>query len=246
MGKADRRAVLQLTMALALAPVASAVRAAGTGPARLIAPPDAPMRFSREVLRELTGGVSIRAQREFRVRFRQYADGFIVDGEQVAVEVTMPPSLAKFAEIERTREPRMFPLALDPFGRVHRSGGKPVRDDAVGRAVAEAERQIAQQPIAAYEKADLRLFINHVHQTGTAITSQFPVDLFAPASPTSNAEREIALPGGAAGKVITRFASTCCDRTGLMLTASREIATIAGGERRMTIERWQLQPETAG
>ena len=241
MSNTDRRKVLQMLAAAAVVPALSSREVAAAESLSLISPPPGMMQFQRSVVRELTGGANISVTRGFAIEFVRVADGFIVDGQQMSVEVSTPPSLSAFADLERARvETGVFPITLDPFGQI--IGGHPAsaQGDEIETAFAEALQQIASQPLAPGEHADLRQFITALHQAGAMLTVAMPIDLFAPANNERSENRTVSLPSGDIGIVTSRFGSERDTLTGLMRRASREVMTEVEGDRRQTTEHWRL------
>lgn len=241
----DRRAMLRLTAALALAPLLStrAVFAAAAQPARSIRPPAYPMIYSRSLQRELPGGAMFEVSRRFAVQFKPDNGGFSIWGEQVSAEVDAPDSLSVLADLERQRiENGLFPLQLDSSGQII-SGA--VTDDAtrVEMALQEVSLQIATLERAADEKAELQQFVNAVQQAGARLTTHLPPDLFAPVQTEREANRALVLPGGTAGQINTRFQAAKDADTGLMQHAVREVLTSLDGQQRRIVERWTLAPQ---
>lgn len=238
----DRRRMLQLTMAAAVAPIAFAP-ARATTPDRLIAPPNGQMRYCRTVVRELADGNSFTLCRRFVVDFRQFAGGFMIHGAQEGVAVDAPTALAEFAAIEEARdESGMFPIALDPFGQILSTEVAPPGGDDVNLAVDQALADLAHQPISAEERAQLSAFIVALQQAGNRVTAHLPTDLFAPASAPRREERRIALPGGGEGMVASAFEGERDGNTGLMRTAEREVVTMVAGSSKRLREEWVLEP----
>lgn len=244
MNRIDRRAALRVALATALAPTVVSRASAAAVPAQgLINPPGGPMRYLRRVERILAGGASIAVTREFAVSFRRFADGFMLQGSQISVKAVVPAGLGSFARLEESRvEEGLFPVSLDPFGRITSTEAEMHVQTVVGRAFAEAEEQIASQPIAAEERDELRAFVRAIHNAGAMLTAQMPVDLFAPSVPGRSEEQAISLPTGERGVVFSRFEAVRDGTTGLMRTASREILTEIGGDRRRIGEAWRLMP----
>jgi hypothetical protein len=241
-GAVDRRAALRLALAAALAPALISGQARAqqvTG--GLIAPPAGPMRYSRAVSRDLVDGRIFRVARSFDVEFRRFDQGFMLHGQQVNVAVDAPAPLAQFAELERTRdESGLFPLALDPFGRILSPTGAPGDEADIERAVELAFAALSHQQLAQDERATLESFVAALHGAGTALMAYLPSDLFAPASMSRQQEQQITLPDGSAGRVSTRFEAQLETSTGLMREALREIVTEVGTSRRTTSESWSL------
>lgn len=246
MTRADRRKVLQFAMAASLAPALFARGAAaqeGLPTGSLISPPAGPMLYRRELTRELVAGAKIVTRRDFAIGFERLSDGFLVRGEQVAVDVALPETLARFAALEKARdESGLFPLSLDAFGRLRGDSGAPAPDDAIESAIALAKQRIEQQDLQRDEERELQAFVAGFHQAAAQMTAQIPTDLFAPARPLQEDGRVIALPTGEEGHFTNRFQSERDPATGLMRHASREILTEIGGDTRRTLERFWLMP----
>ena len=240
---ADRRALLRWAIAAALAPAfasrAGAVAAADGGD---FAPPRGPMIFSRRLERELPDGNKLVVTRSFAVRFAASPAGWTVTGAQVGVKVDAPDWVAPLAALERQRiETGLFPLALDRAGMIlDGPDARPARE--LDRAIAIVRGRIAKAAIAADEREEIEAFIRAVHEAGTAMTSEFPGDLFAPRDDAVRAERELALPGGGAGTIEVSFTAVTDPATGLMREARREIVTRIDTDRRLTREDWSLTP----
>jgi len=239
-GAADRRTLLRLAAGALLLPVAARSRA--LAPAGHFDPPHEPMRYTRRLERSLADGASLAVSRSFAVRFLHAGPGFRVEGEQVAVEVAAPDKLAEFARIERERrEEGLFPLSLDGNGQLVEAARPPLSaqlDAAVREAMAEIERR----PREPAERAELRRFVGAIRQSAGRLTTELPSDLFAPSAPERRETRAVPLPGGGAGQVTVTFTAAADPATGLMREAAREIVTELAGDRRLTIERWQLEP----
>jgi hypothetical protein len=240
---ADRRALLRLAAACALAP-ARAGRALGHEPgAERFAPPTGPLRYTRRLVRNLRGGYRLAVSRSFAVRFEpRPAGGYALAGEQLAVEVAAPERMAPFAELERQRiETGLFPLQLDTQGRIV-AEPDPRSSDLLDRAVADARRLLDERAASATERAEADAFVQLVHQVGAGLSARLPEDLFAPASHRRVEHRAIELPGSATGLVEVVFTADADPRTGLMRQARREIVTTIDDDRRTTEEDWTLAP----
>lgn len=237
----DRRTALLLAMGAALAP-AMASRMAVAAPAdHLIAPPEAPMRYSRSVSRELIDGSFISVSRDFEVLFRRVATGFVMYGQQTDVRIEAPDVLAPFTRIEQARdESGMFPISLDVFGHITSAQIAQTAQASLRRAVQEALSDISTHPIAEDEREQVSHYLNTLQQAGQRVMAHLPTDLFAPAVLNRRDEQTIALPGGIEGIVETVFACERDSSTGLMQAASRQILTCVGQSSRTTREDWIL------
>ncbi len=243
MNRTDRRRALQLAMAATITPAIFANRAAGATSARLIAPSEGPMRYTRAIARELVDGALLTVTREFDVSFTRFADGFTLHGEQVRARVEAPDKLADFAALEEARdESGIFPIFLDPFGQILSSQIAQPPEGVLARAVDEALGMLAAQPIDVGEREQFSQFLTALQQAGQHVTAYLPTDLFAPAMRSRHEARDIALPGGVHGKVETLFESDWNAGTGLMRAARRNVLTQVEGNRRTTFENWSLTP----
>lgn len=237
----NRRKMLEMLAAVAVAPTLWPRSAGARAVGALIAPPAGAMRFERAIIRQLAGGAVIAVTRRFEIGFRQFADGYMIEGTQTGVDVDAPANLAAFADLERARvETGLFPITLDPFGQILSEDPSPGRAGEVERAFAEALQQISSQSIAVGERSELQQFVSALHQAGNMLMADLPLDLFAPAESEREENRTVPLPTGDVGRVISRFDAERDAQTGLMRRASREVLTEIEGDRRHTIERWNL------
>jgi len=237
MTQADRRDVLRRALGCALLPLlatrAGPVLATG-GELAAIIPPTAPMIYRRMILRELPGGVAVKATRDFAVRFAAADNGFLLSGSQVRAEVQAPAALAAVARLEEQRvESGVFPLSLDRHGRIV-DGRIRQPDAAVAQAMVALREHLVQsgpegRELSATLPAD-----------GHLLTATLPTDLFAPHDGVVEQREVIALPWGASGEVQTRFTATRDPATRLMRLAMREVLTTLDGQQRRTLEQWEL------
>lgn len=231
-----RRVVLRTAAGLALLPllVPRAALAAGEGPA--IAPPTCDMIYRRTMARPLPGNVSLTVTRDFRVRFSPQAGGYLVDGAQVAAQVSAPANLAALARMEEQRvEQGIFPLALDPAGRI--VDAEAARASLpLTEALDEVRRRFAGQG------GEIGQLLDALSTSSAGIMAYLPDDLFAPARDEHEQRQEIVLPWGQTGEVVVRFAATRSADTGLMRLATREVVTMLEGQERRSAERWELFP----
>lgn len=243
MKQTDRRSAMRLVLAAALAPMlASRTASAQAEPGYLIAPPSGDMLYRRTFVRGFGDGNRLRVARDFAVSFERFESGFLLQGRQVAVRADAPDALEPFLALERARDDgAMFPLMLDPFGRIV-SASQPDRlDDEIRRAFDEALASLAQQDIAQSERDMLSQFVSAFHAAGERVTAHLPVDLFSPISTPRRQEQSIALPGGGEGRVTTAFSGEVDAATKLMRAATREVVTEAEGSRRISSESWSLE-----
>ena len=242
-GIGDRRTILRLALAAAVAPAfASRLQAAAAAAPRRFSPPAGAMTFTRRLVRTLADGNRVVVDRAFAIRFVARAPGWSVAGEQTDVAVDFPPRLAPLAGLERQRrEVDLFPLLLDARGRiVEGPRARPAKE--LDQAVAIVTRAFGQAPHTADERAEHEAFVSAVHDAGARMTSLPPAQLFAPDEPESRAERDLVLPAGGRGTIAVSFSALADPQTGLMRQARRDIVTTIAGDSRLTREDWTLTP----
>lgn len=239
-----RRGTLEFLAAGAFAGLLGAGRPARG--ATLPAPPNAPMLFTRQIVRELPDGLAITVRRGFEIRFLPLREGYRVEGGQVSCEVDAPADIAALAAIERSRvETGLFPFDLDRNGLVlfkHDGDQRPTPElaKALEQAVDAALgilRDSGQTPATI---ADAQRFYLWLQQTAGTIGSVLPPDLFVPPPQPQTARRVIELPGGETGTIETRFSGSIAPETGLMREAERMIVTTTEGSSLRSIESWTL------
>lgn len=237
----SRRVWLRGAAALAL-PVIGALPVTARAQNHRFAPPSGPMLYTRRLERSLADGAKLTVSRSFAVRIEPAGGGYRVTGEQVGVEVEAPEKLASFARIERERtELGLFPLTLDARGRILGDEPAPI-DTRIEGAVREAVAMIEQRPRPPAERAELLRFVEAVHLSAGTLVSELPLDLFAPSPEPRRESGNVALPGGETGAVSVMFTAIVDPANGLMREARREVVTEFGGESRLTVESWQLEP----
>ncbi len=232
--------MLQMATLAALVP-ACVVPARARATEQLIAPPGGQMRYCRTVVKELAGGWHFTVCRQFVVDFRPFAGGFMMHGRQDSVSVDAPEALAQYAAIEEARdESGLFPIALDPFGQILSADATASTGDDVRHAVDHALAEIARQPIAPEERAELAAYVSALQLASQRVTAHLPVDLFAPSPAPRRQERRVALPGGGEGLVASSFGGVRNLETGLMRSAEREVLTVVAETSKRLREDWTL------
>lgn len=233
-----RRGLLRAAAAGMLLPAMARRAQAGAG---RISPPTGAMVFSRILRRELAGGHAVVARRDFEIRFHRLADGYRVEGDQIASSVEAPPNLEAYARLERERrEEGMFPLMLDAAGLI-RSGPAGGPNAGLDRAIEIALEQVSARLAPGEALAEARSFILGLQQAAKMISSAMPGDLFVPPASARQESRRIALPGGASGQLSTEYWGRTSPDTGLLEEARRIILTETEGTRRETAEHWTLR-----
>jgi hypothetical protein len=239
----DRRQLLGAAAAALLLPGLGATPRMARAQGKAFMPPAGPMLYTRRLERSLPDNAHFNVSRSFKIRFAQAADGYRVDGEQVAVEVDAPDSLASFAEIERNRrELALFPLLLDRQGVIaeRSAAADPPRLD---QAVQDVLARIAQLPVPEADQEQMRRFVRAVHANAAQLLTELPRDLFAPDEERSSESRSLPLPGGH-GVVTVGYTKETEPATGLLRSARREVVTEFAGSLRRTLESWTLVPQT--
>ncbi|MFZ1743295.1 MAG: hypothetical protein WAT93_10595 [Pontixanthobacter sp.] len=231
-----RKAVCAIGLVLA-APFTVGV-AHAQGPS--LVPPGAPMRFSRKLTRELSDGKLIEVSRVFEIRFSPLGEGFRIDGQQIGVEVHVPPGLEQLAELERSRdESALFPILLGSDGTImglNQPASGPQIDQAVKLALAKLDGIAAD----GQDTRDAAAFLRALHNSAAETTNNLPPDLFFPAAGEDFQTRSLPLPDGTIGQIKIAFVARIEESSGLLRNASRTIETSVGNSTRTSVERWQL------
>lgn len=211
-------------------------------PPAAFAPPTGPLTLTRTVWRGLHDGQAITVARSYAVTIRPDGDGYLVDGTLIAATVDAPPQVAALAELERRRaETGLFPIRLDRRGLIQPSppAAKPAATHPELARTAAAMISGAAVPDATRRQAGAVLDeLVDAARSGTA----WPADLFNPAVPRREQQRDVALPGGAKGSVAVVIE---VDRAGpglLPRSVERTVTTSLGGTASVTREQWTMQP----
>lgn len=236
LGRRSALAALALAIGMAASGVpvcAEVAEAAG------FAAPSEPMQLTRVLERELGDGAKITVARTWRVRFVAHADGYTVEGEQIAVEVDVPPRLAALAEVER-KNPHAgpFPIALDKAGLIVGEGGA---DAAPIPGLEEAAKKYLEGA-PPDRQAEAMRYVRAVQQAGAEMTSRWPEDLFYPVAVPRRDERMLPLPGGGSGTIDVSFDGVLASDRHRLATAVRRIETTVNGSTRASQETWRLEP----
>ena len=210
-------------------------------PSATFAAPREPLVLTRTVWRTLHDGQQIVTRRSFLQTFASDEDGFLVTGQQIAVEVEVPPALEPIARLERSRvETGAFPLHLDSAGMIRSSSpaGSSARPDgeAAGRAL------LAGSSLAAADQREAETLLASLAIKGGAVP--WPLDLFNPREPSRIDRREVTLPDGSSGLLTVTLSVEPSRIGGLPAKVSREILSDLGGTRRVSREEWTFAPRT--
>jgi hypothetical protein len=199
--------------------------------------------ISRTVVRSLIDGKEVRATRRYLVWFRPEPEGsgWRLEGELRDVKVDVPPSLERFAELERNRtEPGFFPIRLDAAGRLVPRSDPPVGDGSRAKAVALGEMMIAGSRMSPGARGQANTMLTQVVMAGTGGTA-WPVDVFSPARADSVETRGITMPDGTRGSISVTIQAEGLIPGGLPQRVARTVLTDLGGSTRTTREIWTFE-----
>ena len=226
-----------------LAAVPSAVlQAAPDSPATAtFRPPDGPVLISRAVVRSLADGKEVSATRRYLVRFHRDGAGWRIEGDLREVTVVVPPSLERFAELERSRvEPGFFPIHLDSAGHLLARNGPLPGDGARTKAVALAQTLIGGALGSPSARNQANAMLAQVALAGSGGTA-WPVDLFSPARDESLETRQITMPDGTRGSITVTIHGEGLVPGGLPQRVERTVLTDLGGSKRTSREIWTFE-----
>jgi hypothetical protein len=241
MEEVQRRDALRAFGALAAIPLIGLPSSTHSQPLdRKFAPPATPMRFSRSLIRELVGNAQIVVTRAWRVRFEPLGNGYSLSGEQIEVDVTVPPGLEALAELERRKvEAGMFPMMLSRSGLImsdKMADAKP----AVTLAIEHAAREIASRDLSSTDQSAAGDFLRTLQNSAQLAASKLPRDLFSPRDVSRADTRTLTLPGGATGEIEISFSAQTSEPLGLLSKAERTVTTRIGDSAKASTERWTL------
>ncbi|QEA15720.1 hypothetical protein [Novosphingobium ginsenosidimutans] len=225
----------------AVAPAPAAQAAPASQATVAFKPPAGPVMISRTVVRSLIDGKEVRATRCYLVWFRPEGSGWRLEGELRDVKVDVPPSLERFAELERNRmEPGFFPIRLDAAGRLVPRSDPLVGDGSRAKAVALGEMMIAGARMSPSARGQASTMLTQVVMAGTGGTA-WPVDLFSPARADSVETRGITMPDGTRGLISVTIRAEGLIPGGLPQRVARTVLTDLGGSTRTTREIWTFE-----
>lgn len=207
---------------------------------RQFAPPAEHMRFSRSLIRELTGNAQIVVTRVWRVRFEPLGQGYSLQGEQIDVTVKVPPGLESLAELERRKvEAGMFPMMLSGDGLIMSDKAADPKP-AIEQAIEQAAQTIAARNLPADDQRAVDEFLRTLQNSAQMATNRLPRDLFSPRDLSRQDVRTVGLPGDIAGEIVIAFSAKTTEPLGLLNTAERVVTTRIGDSTKMSTERWAL------
>lgn len=208
-------------------------------------PPTGPLLLTRTVYRSLADGKQIIATRRYAIRFSPEGDGYRLDGEMVASEISAPPVLSKLADMERQRPDRgLFPARLDRQGMI-RPGDPVPRDPALReRGMTEATAILNKAPLTPEGRRERMAVLG---QAGNAPgNTVWPAFLFNPGPAERVETRKVPLPGGSEGQIEVRIRVGGLLPGGLPSMLERIVTTRLSGTERVSREVWTLAPLPPG
>lgn len=229
----ERRVFLAGLGALVLArPVAAAGRTV----------PQGTFTLERVLVRSLGDGERLVVIRQWAINFGPSDEaGLCITGKQSRASVDAPPALAALAKLESRRdESGMFPIQLDPAGRIIDKAGVTTLDPLPDTVADAALDYVQSRASAANSGAVTRQFLGDLSTQGEKWLSRMPADLFFPSPRALGTAREIALPGGGTGTIELRETASADPVSGLLETYRREATTITGASTRTGSETWTL------
>lgn len=210
--------------------------------ASLVTAPRGPMRLRRTLSRELVDGNMLVVARSWEVEFSSARHGWLVDGNQIGVEVDADPGLEALAELERSRATtESFPLELDHLGKI-RFGTPKQRHVGIDQLAQAADSAVISMGGTEITKGRLRLFLTQMQQASLSLMTSFPQDLFFPSSGELSESKTMDLPGGLKGQMELTYRAQADPASGLLSSSKRSVITRIEGEELFSSEAWQLTP----
>ena len=198
------------------------------------------MRLTRILTRSLGTFEALEVRRSWLVEFHNLAEGIVVSGKQVAVEVTAPAKLAALARIEKQRiEHGFLPLRLDANGLIA-GEAEPEVGPALDEALARARLIIARLDLAAERERETVEYLSLMQRSAQSLVSRLPRDLLYPRQLDWHEERALELPGALRGEMSVRFSARICPQRGLLEQSRRLVETRIGDSARLSSEEWLL------
>ena len=234
-----RRGALTAVLGFGISASFLPARVLASGPLAL---PDGPLRFTRKLTRSLSGGAELRVERSWRVTMGAQGRGYTVLGEQIAVSVDGPSSLAELAALEEARSTDgMWPILLSGSGLVV-GAGRAIRDDDIARAATTA-RAIIERRVPAGSQREARMrYLADLLNAGAPLLEAIPHDLFFPTAQPLRAVRAVDLPGGLSGEFEVSYTAVAVPGMGWLDHATRQVTTRLEGSEQTAREEWHLRP----
>jgi hypothetical protein len=199
--------------------------------------------LSRTVAHAMADGAEISVTRTYRVRPTPAPDGWLVEGDSIAVEVDAPPQLAALAEMERRRDDSgTFPMRLDRDGMLAPlPAARPTDSETARQAGDLIAARIGESDASDDQKLAATAMARALVAAGQGKRIAWPVDLFRPIA----AERieTLEIEGGTVTIALTAQADL---QSGLMQRFERRVTTQISGSERVVREHWELRRDQAG
>ncbi len=222
--------------------LAVSIPAEFSSPRTGFSPPQDAMLLTRIVTRSLPGGSQLVVSRTYEVRFVPDADGFRVDGQLVDCTVDAPTHLASLAEIERKRADNgLFPMSLDGAGRIL-TGSRPKGGQSFKLAASAFTSEVNQRVASPGDRQQALAFVRQVE--AQAAGSQWPADLFYPATARKTEDRVIPLGDGTEGQVTIDQEASLAAPGRIFSRFARIVTTRLEGTTRVMREEWSLAPKS--
>lgn len=204
------------------------------------------MVLSRTVIRELADGKQIVVTRSFRVQFVASADGFVLTGTPIAVNVEVPPLLAQLGELERRRSDLgPFPILIDRHGLIHTAANGAAADAGVRQNAQQAATGLIQGgALPAETKRDAVQLLGAM--AADPRTSPWPTDLFVAHDSERRQHRSVALADGSLGEIEVLLRVGKWLPCGMPAVFERVITTQLAGTRRVSREVWSFEQISGG
>ncbi len=156
--------------------------------------------------------------------------------------MSAPAKLAAFTRLEEQRqETSLFPMVLDPAGRIV-SGPQGQAPADFAPVVDEAFAWLARNRLPATTQAAAREFTIGLATVAARISAMLPPDLFTGATTPVERAQDLTMPDGKPGRVTVSCAGRSIPAGGLLQYAERVVITDAGGSSRRSVEQWSLEP----
>lgn len=220
-----------------LAPLSSAAWSAPVGMAS-----ESRKTLTRVLKRGLRGGSSIVVERSWQIDFSRQGQGTAITGTQLSAHVEAPEELAGLARIEEQRSTQsMFPIFLGQDGLIMVAAESNANSDAMGAALAEADRILKERKIPDASADAQRADLARLQLAGTTLLDRMPRDLFRPSREWDRQTRQVPLPDGTTGEFELVWEASMSE-SGWMKQAKRTVKTRIGATERSSSETWTMAP----
>ncbi|MEQ1497658.1 MAG: hypothetical protein ABL914_03275 [Novosphingobium sp.] len=222
--------------ALGLVPAQwSSSHPASAAAARRFVPPSTEFVISRSIFRLLSDGKQIIVKRSYRVQFVPDGEGFRLDGVLIAVDVDVPPVLAKLAEVERKRlDNGLFPILLGGDGVIHDQTARAIDRDARQDVVSLGGDLLRNREADSQRRDEGTTLIGRLATSTPG--SPWPADLFFAQPGERRLSRQVTLADGSEGSVEVVMRVSALLPCGLPQSVERIVTTHLAGTSRTSRE----------